>query len=39
VIGGFALFGRSILGYLQVGLPALQGAGGLRGSPPSSTGC
>jgi multiple antibiotic resistance protein len=29
VIVGFALFGRSILEYLQVGLPALQGAGGL----------
>jgi multiple antibiotic resistance protein len=29
VIVGFALFGRSILGYLGVGLPALEGAGGL----------
>lgn len=27
VIGAFALFGRSILTYLGVGLPALQGAG------------
>jgi len=29
VIVAFALFGRQILVYLQVGLPALQGAGGL----------
>ena len=29
VIVAFALFGRSILGYLGVGLPALEGAGGL----------
>lgn len=29
VIVGFALFGRSVLGYLGVQLPALQGAGGL----------
>jgi multiple antibiotic resistance protein len=29
VIVAFALFGRSVLGYLGVQLPALQGAGGL----------
>jgi multiple antibiotic resistance protein len=29
VIVAFALFGRSILSYLGVGLPALEGAGGL----------
>jgi multiple antibiotic resistance protein len=29
VIVGFALFGRSVLSYLDVQLPALQGAGGL----------
>jgi len=29
VIVGFALFGRTILSYLGVGLPALEGAGGL----------
>jgi multiple antibiotic resistance protein len=29
VIVAFALFGRTILGYLGVGLPALEGAGGL----------
>jgi multiple antibiotic resistance protein len=29
VIIGFALFGRTILNYLGVGLPALEGAGGL----------
>jgi multiple antibiotic resistance protein len=29
VIVAFALFGRSILSYTQVGLPALEGAGGL----------
>jgi multiple antibiotic resistance protein len=29
VIVAFALFGRAILSYLSVGLPALQGAGGL----------
>jgi multiple antibiotic resistance protein len=29
VIVGFALFGRAILDYTQVGLPALEGAGGL----------
>ena len=29
VIGVFALFGRSILNYLDVSLPALEGAGGL----------
>jgi multiple antibiotic resistance protein len=29
VIVGFALFGRAILNYTQVGLPALEGAGGL----------
>jgi len=29
VIGAFALFGRSILNYLGVNLPALEGAGGL----------
>lgn len=29
VIIGFALFGRAILNYTQVGLPALEGAGGL----------
>lgn len=29
VIVGFALFGRAILSYTQVGLPALEGAGGL----------
>jgi len=29
VIGVFALFGRSILDYLAVNLPALEGAGGL----------
>ena len=29
VITAFALFGQSILGYLHISLPALQGAGGL----------
>src|SRR6202035_4195500 len=29
VIIAFALFGRAILNYTQVGLPALEGAGGL----------
>lgn len=29
VIGAFALFGQQILGYLEVSVPALQGAGGL----------
>ena len=29
VIVAFALFGRTILNYLGVGLPALEGAGGL----------
>src|SRR5580700_11106456 len=29
VIVAFALFGRTILDYLGVGLPALEGAGGL----------